>query len=61
MLKLTFSFKFQLKILEPSYGLNEIRSHQVEAELPHVHSLNNIVALAGGDGIVRLWSPVHGF
>jgi len=50
-----------LKIFEPSNGLKEIRSISVEAELPAVHALNNTMALAGGDSIVRLWSPVEGF
>jgi hypothetical protein len=49
-----------MKIFEPSSGLKEIGSYDIEAELPQVHSLNNVVALADGVGIVRLYSPEEG-
>jgi len=50
-----------MKIFEPSSGLREIASYSINEELPAVHSLYNTVALAGADGVVRLWSPVQGF
>jgi len=50
-----------MKIFEPSSGLKELASFEIGCELPQVHSLNNIVALADAEGTIRLWSPVEGF